>query len=120
MENDPKLSAKSAAGIYAVSQQKLSCRRLGMPARHDIPANLMKLTDTEESAIVERILTLSGKGFPPRLFTVGDMANRLLPLRDATPVGPRWANSFVGQQPELRTCFTRNMTFREHNAKIRL
>lgn len=72
-----------------------------------MPANLRKLTDLEESATVERILTLSAKGFPPRLVVVGDMANRLLASRDAPLVGSRWANSFVARQPDLRTCFTR-------------
>jgi len=111
MENDPKLSARSAAKIYTVSHEKLSRRRRGMPARRDIPANLRKLTDSEEGAILERILALSAKGFPPRLAVVGDMANRLLALRDAPPVASRWANSFVSRQPDLRTCFTRKYDY---------
>lgn len=57
-----------------------------MLAGHDIPANRSKLTDVEELAILERILALSAKGFPPHLIIVGDIANRLLTLHNAHPV----------------------------------
>ena len=44
-------------------------------------ANSRKLTDLEESTLVQYILDLAAKGFPPRLPVVGDMANRLLAMR---------------------------------------
>ena len=87
MQNDPKLSARAAGKIYTVSHEKLSRRRRGMQPRRDIPANSRKLTDLEESALVQHILSLDTKGFPPRLSIVEDMANRLLATRDASRVG---------------------------------
>lgn len=51
--------------------------------------NLRKLTDLEESTIVEYILDLDTRLFPPRLCGVEDMANRLLADRDAPQVGKR-------------------------------
>ncbi|KID97300.1 transposase, partial [Metarhizium majus ARSEF 297] len=75
-------------------------------ARRDIMPNLRKLTNLEEYTIVEYILDLDSGSFPPRLSGVQDMANRLLPVRVALPVGPRWASNFVKRHKELTTRFT--------------
>lgn len=82
MQNDSKLSLRAAARIDSVHHIKLSRRRRGKESRRDIPANLRKLTDLEELVIVQYILDLDSKGFPPRLSGVEDMANRLLAERD--------------------------------------
>jgi hypothetical protein len=39
------------------------------------------------------------------------MANQLLRVRDAPPVGKRWAHNFVKRQPELRTRYTRRYDY---------
>jgi hypothetical protein len=49
--------------------------------------NSRKLTNLEESTIVEYILDLDSRSFPPRLSGVQDMANRLLADRDAPLMG---------------------------------
>jgi hypothetical protein len=61
--------------------------------------------------LVQHILDLSAKGFPPRLSVVEDMANRLLATRDTPRVGARWASNFVKRRPELRTCFQRKYDY---------
>jgi hypothetical protein len=111
MQNDPKLSARAAAKIYSCSHYKLSSRKLGIRPRRDIPANSRKLTDLEESVLVQHILDLATKGFPPRLSIVEDMANRLLATRDASRVGKHWATNFVKRRPELRTRFQRKYDY---------
>lgn len=83
MQNNKKLSARAAGRIYNVDHEKLSRRRRGMQSRRETPANSKKLTNLEESVIVQYILDLDSKGFPPRLSGVEDMANRLLAGRDA-------------------------------------
>src|ERR1700709_1665440 len=103
IQNDPNLSARAAGKIYSINHEKLSRRRRGMQSRRDIPANSRKLTDLEQSVLVQYILDLAAKGFPPRVSVVGDMANRLLATRDAPRVGTRWASSFINRRPELRT-----------------
>jgi hypothetical protein len=60
------------------------------------------LTDLEEGVIVEYILNLDSKGFPPRLCVVEDMANRIIAARQGERLGLRWAGNFVRRQPELR------------------
>jgi hypothetical protein len=69
------------------------------------------MTDLEESVILEYILDLDCKGFPPRLSGVEDMANRLLADRDAPRVGTRWAANFVKRHPELTTRFNRRYDY---------
>src|SRR4030088_712835 len=102
VENDPSLSLRAAAKIYGVHHTKLSSRKRGRKERRDTIANSRKLTDLEESVLVQYILDMATKGFPPRVSIVGDMANRLLATRHASRVGTRWASSFINRRPELR------------------
>jgi hypothetical protein len=62
-------------------------RRDGQPSRRDIQPKNRKLTDYEERAIVQYILHLDSKGFPPRLSSVKDIANHLLSKRSTERVG---------------------------------
>ena len=107
IQNDNSLSLRAAAKIYRVSRTTLTGRRNGLAARRDISANSRKLTDLEEEAIVQFIIELYTRSFPPRLAGVEDMANQLLRARDQPPVGKLWAHNFVKRQPELRTRFAR-------------
>ena len=105
LESDPKLRLRVAARIYSVDHRKLSRRIQGTPSRRDIMANLRKLTNLEESVLVQYILDLATKGFPPRMSVVEDMANRLLATCDAPRVGTRWVSNFIKHHPELQTRF---------------
>ena len=87
LQNDPKLSIRGAASIYQVCHQKLGRRQRGMQSRRDWVPKSRKLSDLEEQIIVQFILDLDSRGFPPRLRDVEEMANRLLADRDAPPVG---------------------------------
>ena len=111
MERDPKLSARAAATIYGVPRSTLGTRLAGTTPRRDSPPNSRKLTELEESAIVQYILDLDSRAFPPRLHQVEDMANQLLTNRDASRVGKRWASNFVRRQPELKTRFSRKYDY---------
>ncbi len=87
LENDENLSLRAAAKIYNVHHTTLLQRRAGRPARGDTTPNSKKLTQSEEEAIVQYILKLVSRSFPPRLRSVEDMANQLLRVHDAPPVG---------------------------------
>ncbi|KAF4453469.1 hypothetical protein F53441_3879, partial [Fusarium austroafricanum] len=67
--------------------------------RDSIPKS-RKLSDLEEQIIVQFILDLDSRGFPPRLRCVEEMANRLLADREMPPVGKRWASNFYGIRPD--------------------
>src|SRR5690554_1025814 len=86
---------KSIASTYNVPRTTLRRRLQGITSRRDIIPKSRKLTNLEESMIVEYVLDLDSRSFPPRLREVEDMANRLLADRDAPRVGKRWASNFV-------------------------
>ncbi len=111
IKNDPTLSIRSAARIYTVDFSTLARRHRGQSSRRDTMPNSRKLTNLEESTIIQYVLDLDARSFPPRLCGVEDMANRLLADRDALPVGPRWASNFVKRHKELKTRFTRRYDY---------
>ncbi|KAJ6437098.1 restless-like transposase [Purpureocillium lavendulum] len=71
-----------------------------------------RVSELEEKTIVEYVLDLGARSYPPRLSEVGDLANRLLADRDAPRVGANWASNFVKRQPELRTRFFRRYDYK--------
>ncbi|EGU81547.1 hypothetical protein FOXB_07939, partial [Fusarium oxysporum f. sp. conglutinans Fo5176] len=91
--------------------KKLGRRQEGMQSRRDWIPKSRKLSDLEEQTIIEFILDLDSRGFPPRLRGVEDMANRLLADRDEPPVGKRWASNFVKRHKELETRFFRRYNY---------
>ena len=111
MKRDPSLSARAAAKVYSVDFSTLARRRRGQHSRRDTTTKSRKLTDLEESVIVQHILDLDSRSFPPRLSGVEDMANRLLADRDTPKVGKRWAANFVKRHPELKTSFNRKYDY---------
>jgi hypothetical protein len=72
----------------------------------------MKLLKTEEDVIVQHILDLDARGFPPRLAAVKDMADSLLAERHRDPVGQNWAATFVKRRPELKVKFNRKYDYK--------
>ena len=89
LENRKGVSVRSIAKTYSVPEATLRYRRTGRQPRCDIIANSRKLTNLEESVLVQYILDLGTKGFPPRVSVVEDMANRLLATHDTPCIGSR-------------------------------
>ena len=75
-------------------------------------ANSRNLTNTEKQVIVEHILELVARGFPPRLAAVADMANSLRAERNLGHVGLNWPSTFVKRQPELTVKFSRKYDYK--------
>ena len=61
--------------------------------------------------IVQHILKLDERGYPPRLTNVEDMANSLLTERNQPHVGKNWAGTFVKRRPELTVKFNRKYDY---------
>jgi len=95
-------SVLAAANAYNVPKSTLSRRLRGTRPRADCAPTNRKLTDLEESVLVEHILDLDTRGFAPNRAVVRDMANELLSIRDGDPVGACWVDNFVKRTPELR------------------
>ena len=111
IKKDPNLSVRAAAKIYNIPESTLRTRRAGKKSRRDLSANLRKLTDLEESVLKEHIIDLDMRGFPPRLSGVQEMADLLRTARDASRVGPRWAENFVKRHPDITTRFRRPIDY---------
>ena len=111
LKNDENLYVASVAKLYGVSRTTLERRRTGTPSRQDILPPRQRLTKLEEKAIIQYILELDSRSFPPRLAGVEDMANQLLDTRGAPRVGKNWAGNFVRRQPELSTRYSRRYDY---------
>jgi hypothetical protein len=72
----------------------------------------MKLLKTEEEVIVQHIINLHTRAFPPWLAAVKDMADSLLAGRHCNPVGQHWAANFVKRRPELKVKFNSNYDYK--------
>jgi predicted XRE-type DNA-binding protein len=78
LKQDANLTQRRAAADFDVPQRTLSHRLAGKQAQRDWKPKLMKLLLTKEEAIVQHVLNLDLRGFPPQLATITDMADSLL------------------------------------------
>lgn len=105
-------SARAAAKSYDVLPSTLQNRINGRPAQRDSRPTNRKLTDTEESTLVQWILSMDQRGLPPRPDSVRQMANLLLQKRsnssqgNSPEVGKRWVTNLVQRHQALQTRYT--------------
>ena len=110
-------SLYAAAHTYDVPESTLRRRVKGTNARCDsIPVN-RKLTTTEESTLIEWILSMDQRGLPLRTDSVRQMANLLLQKRSdqnqdkVHTVGQRWVYNFVQRNDSLQSKYTRKYDY---------
>jgi len=111
MQRDKTLSRRRAAKIYNVPESTLRDRMNGRTPKPESRPAAHRLTVTEEEALVQYVLDLDARGFPPQYAGVEDMANLLLAQRDAGRVGKHWVEKFVKRQSKLDTRFSRVYDF---------
>ncbi|ELQ40400.1 hypothetical protein OOU_Y34scaffold00443g1 [Pyricularia oryzae Y34] len=104
-------SRRAAAKAFGVPESTLRDRMNGVAPWADRRPGVQKLTKSEEDVIVQYILDLDCRGFPPQIADVAAMAGHILAARDASPAGTRWANRFVKRRTELKTRFSRAYDF---------
>src|SRR5437667_9362293 len=119
VKRDKKLSFRAIAKLYDIPLTTLLYRRASRPTRRDTSPNSRKLTKSEEEAIIQYILKLGTRSFPPRLYDVEEMANELLRVRDASPMGIKWSSNFVRRRPELYTRFYRKYDYQRAKCEDR-
>ena len=103
---------KSAAVTYDIPRTTLRRRIQGMTYRRDCTPNSQKLTPYEESALVQYILDLDSRGFPPRPQAVQEMADLLLSERGKSPVGKNWTTNFIKRRTEIKAKFGRKYDYK--------
>ena len=87
LKNETELSLWATAKIYNIPEATLRHRLKGRRARQDVCTNSLKLTELEENTLLQYILDLNTRGFPPRLVDFEDMTNNLLADHGASCVG---------------------------------
>ena len=102
-------SIRAAARAYGVPHTTLTRRLKGTTSRSDFTHPNRKLTQTEETALVEWILSLDTRGIPPTQALVQEMAELLLRERvqnasiEETTLGQRWVYRFITRHPEIKS-----------------
>jgi hypothetical protein len=118
-QNNPKISQRKAASSYDIIQSTLSRRIKGSIPKHESNAKKRKLLPSEEQALIDWILDLDQRGFPPPLLNVREMANVLLAGRGQNPppqpVGKNWPTRFINDHSELSIRWNRK--FNSQRAK---
>lgn len=83
----------------------LQTRLQGVHPKHATTPVNRKLRPVEEQSLVQWILDLDRRGFPPQIIDVRRMADALLSARGQNPpplpVGKNWVTRFVNNQLEL-------------------
>ncbi|KAL6152046.1 hypothetical protein ACJBU6_08936 [Exserohilum turcicum] len=104
-------SQRKAAQLFNVPRSTLYDRLQGRQPQATANARKRKLLPIEEQSLVQWILDLDRRGFPPHIIDVRRMADALLAARGQDPppppVGKNWVSRFVQSQPELQTKWTR-------------
>ena len=106
-KRDAKITYRTAAKVYDASRSTLGHRLNGRPSRRDCEPNSKKLTKQEEEVLLEYILELDLRGFPPSKVSVQAMADSLLQEKGSKPAGKCWTDRFIQRHPELKVRMTR-------------
>ena len=67
--------------------------------------------EIEEEVVVQYILNLDSRGFPPSIDSVRAMADHILASQNTRRVRKQWLYRFIQQQEELRKRFSRTYDF---------
>ena len=112
-QSNPTRSLRRLALSFDVPRSTLQTRLHGVKPKREIVSVNRKLSPSEEQSLVQWILELDQRGFPPKIIHVRRMADHLLAARGQDPppppVGQKWASRFIKTQPELQTKWDRKL-----------
>src|SRR5450432_3930159 len=110
-------SLRAAASAYDVPESTLRSRVKGVSSRRDLEPRNRKLTTTEESTLVQWILSMDQRGLSPRSDFVQRMANLLIEKRSdssqgsGSGVGKLWVHNFVQRHQALTSRYNRKYDY---------
>jgi hypothetical protein len=119
-------SIRAAAEHFGVSYTTLQNRIKGSKAREQTISPCRRLTNTEESLLVARLLDLDRRGQPVRTGFVKEYANALLACKvdsysnqSSPKVGANWVSNFVKRHSELRSRYNRKYDYQRAKCEDR-
>lgn len=120
-QSDPRLSIRKLASSYNVPKSTLHTRLQGVQPKHETRSPNRKLLPTEEHSLVQWILDLDRRGYPPQIIDVKRMADVLVTARGEQPppppLGQKWVSRFIKAQPELQTKWNRKYDAQRSSAQ---
>jgi len=100
-------SQSRAAQLLNIPRTTLQGRLAGALPHSASHIPQRKLQPAEEQSLIQWILDLDRRGFPPQIIDVRRMADILLAARGQNPppppVGKNWVSRFINNQSELQT-----------------
>ncbi|EKG09478.1 hypothetical protein MPH_13473 [Macrophomina phaseolina MS6] len=122
IQNKQFWSVRRAATSYNVPRTTLRLRIHGSFSITKSNAKKRKLQLSEEQALVQWVLDLDRRGFPPHIIDVRRMADTLLAARGENPppqpVSKNWVSRFLNAQPELKRNGIESSTHSVPNSEI--
>jgi hypothetical protein len=92
-QNKPCQSKRALAAAFDVPESTLRTRLQGVRSRDATTPVNRKLSSVEEQSLVQWILDLDSRGFPPHIIDVRRMADALVAARGQNPPPLRWART---------------------------
>ena len=105
-------SVLRAANVYSVKRKTLARRLNGIQSQRDTIPHNQKLTLSEESVIITYVLDLNSRGFSPRIYIMGEIANLLLNQQQGAHVSKNWTTNFIYRRPEIKSIFNRKHDYK--------
>jgi hypothetical protein len=108
---------KAVAVTYGAPYSTVRDRVSGRVARSNSRPTNLKLSSTEESTLVQWILSMDERGLPPRADTIRQMADLLLKKRSiadskqSPTVSKYWVRNFVRRHKALRSRYNRKYDY---------
>src|SRR6266699_3574115 len=87
-ERNPQLDIYKTIQLYKILHSILSHRINSRSIYIDIIFNLRKLIILKEEIIVRKVFDLDSRRFPPRIYDIEDITNRLLTTYNTIYIGP--------------------------------
>lgn len=114
LKNDQIRSVRRAAIVYNVHRSTLRDRLKGHQFQQEHRNASHRLSLTQESTLIEWILSRDLRGTPPRPSHVQEMANIILQTDSPTPprpIGKNWVSEFIKRRDEIKSRFARKYNY---------
>ena len=95
IRSSKKLSRRAAAKLYSIPYTTLSNRMKNITFIVERRPAIQNLTKIKKNIIVQYILDLDSRGFPPLIRDMAAMANHIFKLWNVSRVGKQWPYHFI-------------------------